>query len=61
MDKSWSEALALMHRALAMLDETKAPAEIGAHLDLAIVRLAEHIDAAAVDMPQQQTRLTGSD
>ena len=61
MDKGWSEALALMQRALAMLDETKAPAEVGAHLDLAIVRLAEHVDTAAAQMPQQQSRMTGSD
>ena len=61
MDKGWSEALALMQRALAMLDETKAPPEVGAHLDLAIVRLAEYIDTAAVQIPQQQSRMTGSD
>lgn len=60
MDKGWSEALALMQRALAMLDDTKAPAEVGAHLDLAIVRLAEHIAATAAQIPRHQSRLTRS-
>ena len=61
MDKGWSEALALMQRALAMLDEAKAPAEVGAHLDLAIIRLAEHIESAAAQIAPRQSRLTGSD
>jgi hypothetical protein len=39
MDKSWSEALEFMRRALAILDECAAPPEVGAHLDLAIARL----------------------
>lgn len=47
MDKIWSDALALMQRALAMLDESEAPAQIGAHLDLAIIRLQEHLAGAA--------------
>jgi len=47
MDMIWSDALALMQRALAMLDESQAPAQIGAHLDLAIIRLQEHISNAA--------------
>jgi hypothetical protein len=46
MDKGWSEALSLMQRALTILDETHAPAEIGAHLDLAIIHLKVHVDAA---------------
>jgi len=46
MDMIWSDALALMQRALAMLDESHAPAQIGAHLDLAIIRLQEHISNA---------------
>jgi len=33
------QALELMERALALLDECDAAAEIGAHLDLAIQRL----------------------
>ena len=36
-----ADAMALMQRALQLLDETQAPADIGAHLDLAIVRLGE--------------------
>lgn len=47
MDVIWSEALALMQRALAMLDESQAPAHIGAHLDLAIIRLEEHLSDAS--------------
>jgi hypothetical protein len=47
MDIMWSEALALMQRALAMLDESQAPAQIGAHLDLAIIRLEEHLSDAS--------------
>ena len=34
-----AEAIALMRQALQLLDATQAPADIGAHLDLAIVRL----------------------
>lgn len=49
MEMVWSEALALMQRALGMLDESQAPAQIGAHLDLAIVRLQEHLSDAASD------------
>ena len=36
-----ADAMALMQRALQLLDQTQAPADIGAHLDLAIVRLGE--------------------
>ena len=36
-----TRALALMQEALRLLDEGSAPAHIGAHLDLAIVRLEE--------------------
>ena len=36
-------ALELMEQALHQLDEGGAPADIGAHLDLAIVRLREHL------------------
>lgn len=50
MDGMWSEALALMQRALAMLDESQAPAEIGAHLDLAIVRLQEHVGTVSSEV-----------
>jgi hypothetical protein len=32
-----------MHEALAILDESDAPAEVGAELDLAINRLADAI------------------
>ena len=39
------KALALMREALDLLDGARAPAHLGAHLDLAIVRLAESIPA----------------
>ena len=35
------EALALMERALGLLDATECPADVGAHLDLAIHRLKD--------------------
>ena len=38
-----SAALAMMKRALRILDEEEAPGEIGAHLDLAICLLGEAI------------------
>jgi hypothetical protein len=38
---AWTEALSLMQRALALLDESSCAVEIGAHLDLAASRLQE--------------------
>jgi len=46
MDKSWSEALALMRKALAILDRCNAPPEVGANLDLAIARLEGRFGAS---------------
>jgi hypothetical protein len=40
---TWFDVLALMQRALAMLDATGGAAEVGAHLDLAANRLQEHM------------------
>ena len=40
---SCANALVLMRRALAMLDEAACPTDIGAHLDLAAARLDEWI------------------
>ena len=37
--RAWADALVLMRRALAMLDQSHCMAEIGAHLDLAATRL----------------------
>lgn len=37
------QALRLMQEALALLDIAQAPADIGAHLDLAIERLHENL------------------
>jgi hypothetical protein len=39
-----SEALKLMLQALALLDRNEGPADVGAHLDLAIHRLQESIE-----------------
>ena len=41
-----SHALAHMQDALKLLDEAKAPEDIGAYLDLAIARLTEVINNA---------------
>jgi hypothetical protein len=37
-------ALRRMREALDLLDEAQAPADVGAHLDLAIARLAQFLD-----------------
>ena len=42
-------ALALMTEALVALDETVLPADIGAHLDLAIARLSQHLECTRSD------------
>jgi hypothetical protein len=42
----YRDVLRLMKSALAKLDEAQAPADIGAHLDMAICRLEETIDQA---------------
>lgn len=43
--QKWIEALAHMRQALEVMDESDAPAHAGAHLDLAIIRLNEAIEA----------------
>ena len=40
---AWADALSLMQRALALLDESCCAPEIGAHLDLAATRLEERM------------------
>ena len=40
-------ALRRMREALDLLDEAQAPADVGAHLDLAIVRLAQFLEPSA--------------
>jgi hypothetical protein len=42
-----SDALALLEEALCMLDELGMPADIGAHVDLAICRLRERLGKSA--------------
>lgn len=54
MDKSWSEALALMRKALAILDESNAPPEVGADLDLAIARLEGRFGKHELDGSEEQ-------
>lgn len=44
---SLAEAAALMKTALVLLDEAEAPPDIGAHLDLAICRLDEILEAGS--------------
>lgn len=41
MVKAWAEALTQMKSALDLLDSSSAPADVGAHLDLAICRLED--------------------
>ena len=43
-------ALSRMESALELLDEADAPGEIGAYLDMAIVRLKEALQEATVDL-----------
>jgi hypothetical protein len=42
-----SNALALLEEALVILDQLEMPADIGAHLDLAICRLRERLGTSA--------------
>lgn len=50
-----ASALALMNQALGLLDDARAPAHVGAHLDLAIVRLAEAIAETGSEPPRKAT------
>jgi hypothetical protein len=59
MSKNWNDALASMRSALEILDITGAPMDIGAHMDLAIVRLEEAIAATTQDK-SPDTRLLSS-
>jgi hypothetical protein len=49
--QKWTEALDHVRRALRLLDENGAPADIGAHLDLARHRLTEAIQGSDEDSP----------
>lgn len=40
-----TDAMQLMRDALRLLDQASAPADVGAHLDLAIERLAPYLHA----------------
>lgn len=50
-----SEALEILKRALELFDSADAPADIGAHLDLAICRLEEHLEQARVERPRRSS------
>lgn len=52
---TWSLAMQRMSEALALLDQSHAPPEIGAELDLAIHRLQNAIDAG-VEAVERRTR-----
>ena len=41
---SWGSALSQMQEALRLLDESEAPPQVGAQLDLAIQQLKDEID-----------------
>ena len=45
MNQAWNKALTHLRSALSLLDESKAPLEIGAHLDFTIGRLEDAITA----------------
>jgi hypothetical protein len=47
--EKWRSALQQMTGALRMLDESEAPPDVGAHLDLSIQRLKDEI--SAVEFP----------
>jgi hypothetical protein len=46
MSAIWNDALVSMRTALKILDQSGAPLDVGAHLDLAIARLEEVIATA---------------
>ena len=54
-----ASALALMNQALGLLDDARAPAHVGAHLDLAIVRLSEAIGEASGEPAAIASRAKG--
>jgi hypothetical protein len=63
-----ADAMMLMRQALQLLDETQAPGDIGAHLDLAIERLGRALPNASchltkrdlsMPVPEMASRSTG--
>lgn len=59
-DRSEEEvALSLMQAALEKLDNARAPGHIGAHLDLAIEQLREHVAGRAEGQLTQIDRAAG--
>jgi hypothetical protein len=45
LDESLTKALEMMRAALELLDRANGPADVGAHLDLAVCRLEERLAA----------------
>ena len=52
-----ADAMMLMQQALQLLDETQAPGDIGAHLDLAIVRLSQAIPNASCHLTERDVSM----
>jgi len=46
--KSWRESILSMKHVLGVLDETGAPADIGAHIDLGICKLEQALSEKLV-------------
>jgi hypothetical protein len=46
-----TDALQLLEGALQIMDDSDAPGHIGAHLDLALCQLREHLGTATFDQP----------
>ena len=56
------QSLGLLRTALQLLDEAEAPAQIGAHVDLAANLLADHLSESASGMQASWTNMSrGSD
>lgn len=49
-----ADAMSFMQQALQLLDESQAPADIGAHLDLAIVRLGQAMTKASCALTERE-------
>ena len=52
-------ALAHMEEALELLDGCNAPADVGAHLDLAICRLRDVLAEARIETSPKEARSSG--
>lgn len=48
-DSLLAEALEIMQHALSLIDQAEGPGDVGAHLDLAIMRFIEFIETGGMD------------